>query len=265
MRQSLAKHYAITLGIILLAVMFSCSDSGVDNYMPDSPALAYFPIQPGTTHNYVLTDNVNDNQVLQRLTISEPVNLGGHRSYPWQSLDPVTGQLVELGYVYPEDDAIYFFTPQSQPEKIIEAPFLAGRSWDRVDGLTDEEVLTYDYSYLDSLIIGSYDKYADDDDQDGYDGTKDFEDDGDDQGGFVLSTPLPLDNLNTLKIRSTSSDVELPNGNTYANCIMIESYSGSLVNRYWYAPSVGLVKYALNIWENYPEGELVGHLADYMF
>jgi|GEM_PF-6093869 hypothetical protein len=263
MRQCLAKHYAIFLGLTLLAVLFSCSDSGVDYYVPDSAALAYFPIQPGTTHNYVLTDNINDNQSLQRLAIGNPVTLGGHRSYPWQSLDPVTGQTIELGYIYPEGDAIYYFTPQSTAEKIIEAPFLAGRSWDRIDGLTDEQALAYDFSYLDTLIIGSYDKYTDQDDQGGNNGTKDYGDEG--QGGFVMSTPLPLDNLNTLKIRSTTSTVALPNGDTYQNCLLIESHSGSLTNRYWYAPSVGLVMYALNIWENYPEGELVGQLADYMF
>ncbi len=266
MLQSLRNHYAIILGFILMAIVIGCSDSSVDSYLPDSEALAYFPIQPGTSHDYVLTDNINDNQALQRLSIGDPVYLGGHWSFPWQSFDPVTGQLIEQGYIYADGDAIYYFTPNSAAEKIIEAPFIAGRTWDRIDGLTDEQARDYDYSFLDTLIVGSYDKYGLETGDDGGDsGTKDYDDGNADENNPSYSTPLPVDNINTLKIRSTASSVELANGSTYNNCLLIESHSGSLTNRYWYAPSVGLVKYELNVWENYPGGELVGQLADYMF
>ena len=261
MMRCLRNHYAIILGFTLMAIVIGCSDSSVDSYLPDSEALAYFPIQPGTGHNYTLTDNVNDLHSAQILSFGDPVYLGGHWSFPWVSFDPIFGQVVEQGYVYADGDAIYYFTPNSAPEKIIEAPFIAGRAWDRVAGLTDEQAREYNYSFLDTLIVGASDKYDLETGDGGDNGTKDYDDGNTDGGDLSLSTPLPVDNINTLKIRSISSDVELP-GATFDNCLLIESKSGSLTNRYWYAPSVGLVKYELNIWEDYPNGELVGQLDE---
>ncbi|MBN2226572.1 MAG: hypothetical protein JW763_04345 [candidate division Zixibacteria bacterium] len=249
----------LALSMLALAGFYGCSDdsptdaelsSGIDAF---NAVVEYFPVQEGVSADFTITDNVNSSEGHQRICIGKSVRVNGRQVYQWLFTNLDYPSLVDTGYLYGENNALYYFElGDSQAERILEAPFIQGRSWERydVDITAEDEEETYTYA-LDSNLTG-------------YNGKEQVDDPQDDYIEYNESAPAlttPVTGSNELKIRAVEEALETESGLEFDDCLRVENLDGGYVNRYWYAAGVGLVRYALRISEKYPEGEIVGEVT----
>ena len=249
----------LALGMLALAGFYGCSDdSPTDSELSASvnalSAVAeYFPVLEGASTDFTITDYADSSIGHQRISIGRSVRVNGRQAYQWLFTNLDNPSLVDTGYLYGENDALYYFElGDDQAEKLLEAPFIQGRSWERYDVeiTAEDDEQTYTYA-LDTNLTGYNGKDQADDPQDDYTEYN--------ESGPALTTPVT--GSNELKIREVDELLEISSGVEFENCLRVENKDGGYVNRYWYAAGVGLVRYALRISEDFPEGEIVGEVT----
>jgi len=249
----------MTLGLLALAGFYGCSDdSPTDAELSASvnalnAVAQYFPVQEGIYTDFTITDNSDASVSHQRIAIGKSVRVNGRQAYQWLFTNLDNPLQVDTGYLFGENNALYYFeTGDEQAEKMLEAPFIQGRTWERyvVDITTSDNDNSYSYA-LDSNLTGYSGKDYDDEAQNDYVNY--------DELGPAETTPIS--GSNELKIRAVDEALETEDGMDFSNCLRVENKDGGYVNRYWYAAGVGLVRYALRVSEVFPDGEIVGEVT----
>jgi hypothetical protein len=225
-----------------------CSDSPTDNSAIGETTLdvsTYFPLNPGSSLQYMETSNVFDRTSYYWCYVGEGVNIGGCIVYPWIRQNANYPSAVDTGYLFAEGDGIYCFeSSDATPEKLLESPLEIGNSWLRYD-------LSQNLIDIDDIIAittdGNNIKPAD--------GTHDTL-----PNGGIVTKSYPTIGSNYLEI-SAIEHILLDNGSELDDCLKVENEVSGASNYYWYAPGVGLVRYVIGVdTVNYPEGELVGEI-----
>ncbi len=217
----------IVLWVVILAVstfiaaMLGCSDrtytSTSTAVSQDASPTAYIPTEEGWRVSYVLFDAETQNFDLE---VTDPVIVAGNPGFTIRRTDRTTDRTITF-YRYIKDNAVFESESLSDPGvRILESPFVIGNSWNRYDTSTTAVVID----------PGDGEEY----------------DDGDDgQGGSFKTKPDGA--YSTMSIIAVES-VEALNGITYGGCLKVAWQTGeSIINYYWYAPGIGLVKFEQNV------------------
>ncbi|UCD18192.1 MAG: hypothetical protein JSV44_04575, partial [Candidatus Zixiibacteriota bacterium] len=256
MRYFPQKNVMVILGLLAGLIIYGCSqDSPTTAEISGSTgALAavaqYFPVQEGLSADFTITDNRNQTLGHQRLSIGRSVRVNGRQAYCWIFEDLDNPGLADTGYLFGQDGALFYFEQGDiEPERILEAPFILGREWERFPATTSQSYDQDDYdNLLDSNLTGyngkDFIENGEDDPQEGY-GTSEDDDLENNEVAPLPSTPAP--GSNTLKIRALNETIELEGGGILSNCLRVENKNGGIINRYWYSGGIGLVRYALSI------------------
>jgi len=247
-------HHSLAFSLILTAItalLIGCSEDSTlysGGGSAEDDVSFYFPLQTGKAVDFVIKDQANQNQLRERFLIGNPVTLIGQQGYRWLSYDLSYPTYVDTGFMQIRNNALYYYdTPFSLPEKLLEAPVEVGRYWLRFD--PTELSLGDTNNYIDDLGDGQKDE-----DTTTFPG-------GNNHSGGIVGKNYPTFGSNYFMITAIE-DIQLEDGNIYRNCVCVENRSGSMVNRYWYAPGAGLVKYSIDATSvTYPGGQIVGEIA----
>lgn len=237
--------------IALTALYAGCSENDTlysGRGSTDADISRYFPLQAGKAVDFLVKDQSNQNHLRERFLIGSPVILIGQQGYRWLSYDLRYPTYIDTGYMQIRNNALYYYdTPASLPEKLLEAPVEVGKSWLRFD--PTELSLGDTNNYIDDLGDGQKDE-----DSTTFPG-------GNNYSGTFAGKNYPTFGSNYFIIAAIE-DIQLDDGNIYRNCVCVENRSGSMVNRYWYAPGAGLVKYSIDATSTtYPGGQIIGEIA----
>lgn len=207
--------------VILSIWLIGCSDnsfvSSSSSISENAPATIYVPLEQGWRINYT---TVEPSSEYYSVEITDPVSIDGNPGYTIRQVNNITNE-ISYSYMYSDGDAIYESYSTNQPgEKILEAPFVIGHSWDRFGESTYSDI--------------------DDPNSNGYD------DNGNDyppvDSGSYLKT-LPGSEYTVMSIVNKET-VETLDGTSYSNCLKIEWQTGiNTYSYFWYAAGIGLVKY----------------------
>jgi len=222
------KSTKVLLGIVVIAAILvaaipGCSDKTFTSMTamisPDAQPTAYIPLEEGWRVTYVVLEPESGHFDIE---VTDPVTVAGHPGFTIRKTDRATGQIVTF-YRYIKDNAIFESQSLSQPGvRILESPFVVGNNWNRYDTVTTSVV-------IDNGI---------DDDGPGDTGKED------DEGSLKT---IPDDVYSTMSIVAFEN-VQALNGIEYGNCLKVAWQTDeSIVNYYWYAPGIGLVKYEQNV------------------
>ena len=222
---------AVSLFVASLATI-SCSSN--DNILVEGPgslkdvgALTYFPVETGYTATFLITDE-NDADIGTEIYIGQgATTVNGLPGVRWTVTSPTDSNSAESGVIYWDDDAIYHIEDGSETAEIVlQEPFVYGATWNRwVSVAIDSDTTTFNNG----------------------DGTANENDilENDTSGSEINLSSFPTKGQSTFYVAATEDVIEV-NGETLSGCLQIvNAGSGSTVNRYWYCPGVGLVKYAL--------------------
>ncbi|UCD93904.1 MAG: hypothetical protein JSU69_09040 [Candidatus Zixiibacteriota bacterium] len=244
---SVLTFFAAAATVILLWA--GCSETPTDNsaIADTTPDISsYFPLNPGSSLQYMETSNVFGQTSYYRCTIGEGVNVGGYTVYEWTRQNVHYPLSVDTGYLFSENDGLYYFESSNTiPEKLLESPLEVGNSWLRFD--PSQNLL--DADDIIAITTESNNIKPADDAQDSLP-----------SGGQITKT-YPTIGSNYFEI-SAIEDIDLDNGNTFEDCLKVENQINDASNYYWYARGVGLVRYVVGVDpDNYPNGELVGEIV----
>lgn len=227
----LSSLVAFSLIIVSLAT-FSCSST--DNYVVSDQgsskavgALTYFPVSTGYIATFSVTDE-NGEDIGSEIYIGQgATTVSGLPGVRWTVTKSNGSINSETGTIYWDDGAIYHLQDGSEvAEIILKEPFFYGATWNRwvnVSIISDTiTVINDNGSANENNII-----------------------DSDPDDGEVSLSSFPTKGQSTFYVASTEDGIEV-NGETLSGCLqIINAGAGATVNRYWYCPGIGLVKYAL--------------------
>lgn len=229
------------VSLLLLTVFWiGCTDDSSDlvsSYNTTATVETYFPLNNGISLYYqVANSSLNDTTILH-YSVGSPVSDGSRTVYPWSETNVEYPNLSETGYLYFSGNAIYYYDDDtSTPEKLLEGPFEVGHSW-----------LRYEISIVPDVAgDGTTDEYTNGKDGGLEGGTDGGYDSKNENTGGGAAKSFPVVGSNKCYITAIE-DVDFGNGNYFKDCIKVENYSSGKLNSYWYAPRIGLVKYALGI------------------
>jgi len=247
-------------GALFALVWIGCSDSStsLSSSTSTEPGLAeYFPLKPGSSVHYIEINNNIDDTTYFLCTVGSSVAIGNYQGYYWIKINQDYPGQIDTGYVFYNSNAVYFVEdPNDIPEKLLESPFMVGRSWTRYDA---SQVLL-DNNIIDSIIGNNDSKYDDDNGALGaYNGGGET-DPFNDNDWYGTAKSFPSIGANYFQL-SAKEDIVLDLGTEIDDCIKIENRNGSATNYYWYAPDAGLVRYVIGVNpDTNPDGELVGEI-----
>ncbi len=259
MKTLVPKNFLPVLLILLLAAA-GCenSDKAIVSQAADDTITIedYFPLTAGKTVTFTVDNEVTGIVSSEKYTVGAGVSDGNAISYQWIHS---YGNYADTGYFVRTGSALYYYeNGDAYAELLFDAPLEIGKSWNRLTQSREGQNL------IDSLI-GNYDnKYG------GYNGGQNGGDHGykeDGELGFGgVGKNFPLTASSYLSITAIE-DIELSNGETFEDCLRVESQAGSqYTNIYWYAPKYGLIKYILGATEeslateDSPDGQVVGEM-----
>jgi len=221
------------------------------------PIEQYFPLSTGKVIDFSITNNQTEIESCDRYTVGSGLENRGEKSYIWIHTNPKYPSYVDTGYFYQLGNALYYLEDaEATPEKVLEAPFTVGRSWQRYQ--TRELVLGESDNLLETLINGGGGKNPDGAGDPDNPAAPEEEIPGDDSPFLAKNFPISGSTQMTI---TALEDIELDNGYVFENCIRVENGSASYRNNYWYAPEVGLVRYVLGInATSSPDGQVVGEI-----
>jgi hypothetical protein len=249
-------HFISQLLIVVIlssAAFIGCADQ-TTSYTSKSELTAtvakYFPLNQGACVEYVITNNWNHTTSRQRFTVGTPISINGRDNFPWMSQNVLYPQIRDTGYFYIADSSLYYFDSRSaSAERVLEAPFTVGNSWQR----STPVVGTNGQNNLLDILTGNG-GIKNDNGGGGVQG-------GNDSGFGGAGKCFPTTGADYFIVAAVEN-IKFADGNEYKNCIRIENRSGDYANYYWYAPGAGLVRYAINSTvQTYPGGEIVGEIA----
>lgn len=233
---------AIIVGsfIALVVIISGCSNSpGFSNTSLNSEnnsiVTTYMPLQEGYSTTYDISHSNGTKETL-RFRVGKEVQFNDFNAIEWYT-DESDGSR-SISYFRITSTALYYYPSQtSQPEKLLETPYVYGHSWDRYTTIQSD----YD------IIPGdSGDDYKEDNDSDG------------------PNLSFPIAGSMTMTIENFEN-IQLTSGTYYGNALKIrcDDQSG-LSNYYWYVADIGLVKYVLGTDPYSPTiGQTIGELVTY--
>jgi hypothetical protein len=251
-------YYLIPLAALLMILLiWGCSDNSTASLpAPAEKTIAdYFPLKQGQSSEYAISNNWYSLTTQDRYTVGGVTIIDGQSCYRWLRQNIAYPNHYDTGYIRYEDEAVYFYANATAgPEKVLEGPFTVGHYWQRFEPTTVTPET--DNNLLDNLTEGDGAKATD------TLSTIAITDDGkEDLGGLPGSgtaKTFPTSGSNYMRITAIEN-ITLDNGDTYKDCICVENKSGTYTNYYWYAPGVGLVRYALDATaETFPDGQVIG-------
>ncbi len=245
------KWFAVALLTMTMATVFliGCTDESGTNLSTSSALTGsvtdYFPMDAGYSTTYEVT---RSDGLIEQVTfiIGDPVTINGTPAVEWRVYN--NGN-VTTSYLQATNDAIYYWdTDRSTRETILRLPLTLGSSWSRF-ATTETTRGTGGGPYTD-IITDPWNKYDLDTTTVINNGTlgKNFP-----TLGSEIMTVQGIENLN----------LETSGGFTDAIHITTTSSMGR-TNHYWFAESVGLVKYIIGATDaSYPNGEKTGRIVQY--
>ena len=227
----LSSLVAFSLIIVSLATV-SCSST--DNVLVSDQgslkavgALTYFPVSTGYIATFSITDE-NGLDIGAEIYIGQgATTVSGLPGVRWTVTNPTDSNSAESGTVYWDDGAIYHLQDGNEvAEIILQEPFVYGATWNRWVSVSIDP---------DTITVSAGDGSANE---------NNFIDSDSTNGEISLSS-FPTKGQSTFYVASTEDEIEV-NGETLSGCLQIvNAGASSTVNRYWYCPGLGLVKYAL--------------------
>ncbi|MCH9032085.1 MAG: hypothetical protein IIB00_07490 [candidate division Zixibacteria bacterium] len=227
----LSRFVALSLIIASLAI-FSCSST--DNVIVSAQdsskavgALTYFPVSTGYVATFSITDE-NGADIGSEIYIGQgATTVNGLPGIRWTVTKTTDSNNSESGAIYWDDSAIYHIEDGNEvAEIILQEPFVYGASWNRwVNTSIDPDTNTVN--------------------NDGGTANENNILDSDSTNGGISFSSFPTKGQSTFYVASTEDGIEV-NGEILSGCLqIINAGVASTVNRYWYCPGIGLVKYAL--------------------
>ncbi len=239
----------------MISIISGCSDHASQITVSSetfTPVYKYFPLSAGGSTDYTITNNLNHTTSHLRCTMGGTVSRNDPGSVLWVTQYEEYPSIQDTGYFQLEGDAVYYYENGiDAPEKILEGPLTVGKSWQRyapAEQHTDTNNLIYIFNDHDFSFKGDS----------GTAGTDETNRDENEMKHSGAAKNYPTTGANYFII-SGIEDVTLGEGNVYYGCVKVENRSGEYTNYYWYAPEVGLVKFANNIKPGeYPDGQVSG-------
>lgn len=216
----------LAISVICLIAFAGCSENSFSTQStytsPDASPVTYIPMEQGLRINYVdLEPELN----YYDIEITNPVIIAGNAGFTFRRTDRETNETVSW-YEYNKGNAIFHSKTTLDPGyKILQAPFVAGTTWDIYDTSTSSS-------------------------GDGAGGNGNGENEvgkGNDAGGLTIFGQtwkiIPGGDFTTMTIVGFET-VEAMNGNRYGNCLKVQWQTDSLSsNYYWYAAGIGMIKF----------------------
>jgi len=245
------KIATVLLLLIVSAIWFGCSKSPT---APDSKNIAsaalfeYFPLNSGNVFDYQIINYSRGDTSYQRYIVGGRINVGDSKIvYSWLGYVPGYALMADTGYICLDGNILsYHDNLYSYPEVILQTPFEVGKNWKRYSSSK---------TLMDSTNILNLDYTNDNDNDNGIPGDG-YDPYGGNGGGSAKTYPTYGDNK---FIITAIEDLNLGNYGNYKNCLKVVNSTTVSSNQYWYAPGVGLVRYAIAVDSvSYPNGMIVG-------
>lgn len=236
-------------GLALLWGVTACDTQTPTNLSvePAAPGIAdYFPMQAGYSASFIVRDSSGAVLRTEHYFASSATTFDGYPGVNWNG-DDGSGE-TEESIIYSTGVAVYQTTPGAvNSEQLISEPLEVGASWARwVSEPTD------------TLIVDS------DGSGDGHDsgGLGVVNEDKPNDGNEPAGSSFPTKGNSTFFIASVD-DVVVSGGQVFEDCLqVVNAGNGYSVNRYWYSPGNGMVKYALNCLSGSMSGAVNAELID---
>lgn len=253
-----------TVSIIAMAclIFVGCSDDSI--IITNSPEAEgetlseiqrMFPAEVGYRTIYKVTQANGASEIVTN-TVGEEVIFGYSTAHEMH-VRSNSGERYTNYFVF-TDSALFFYEYWSDdPEKVLSVPLTTGSSWNKSDALSEISNDTTD------VVADTTDNNTDNI----KDGGGDLEDPkpGDDGNGGGANKNFPGNNAGDFTIEGFES-LALSNGETFSGVIRVRNDGGELTNYYWFAPSVGLIRWVLDADQNDKyDGAEVGELIEYGF
>lgn len=197
--------------------------TGSESVFDPSPSAQYFPLAPNYSITYQVVES-NGHAEIVTTEVGPRTPFLEYEGYPVTTWDGSHRQ--SSSWIVATDSALYFFeTSSSQPERILSLPLLPGRSWNRND-------------------LTGLDRF---DDGSGTDTLTDIIGDG--GGGGLGESPTIIASTGDDAMRvQTIEIVELETGDRFGGVIrVVNTDAVGRDNMYWFAPGIGMIKYALSV------------------
>lgn len=234
MFQFITKTLSIVATFALLAGLTGCSRDVITGTAtgPGSNSVEYyFPLTEGYTTEYRVT-RPNGSEETIRFEVGASVSFPGSDAREWFAYD-ASGKK-STSYVEATSSALFIYeTAGSAAERVLSMPLIAGSSWSRF-GAESNDLAGGDQSdTTGGGIKGLLDQGNGEDNGDKGGGT-----------GTDYSKNFPTDGSGNLTVERIET-VVLSDGSTYSGSLKIKNGGSTGVNYYWFAPGVGLVRYAI--------------------
>jgi len=265
---SLQKHSrwltSVSVSVAVAGLLFAgCSDSdSVSSNNGGSQinlgAMNYFPVDVGYSADFRVTDANGAEIRRESYSADSVVYVNGNVGVNWVQRDLTDSSVLSRGSMsWNNDRSVLYHTDDSSVnvERLLRSPLSDGSQWPRWNepvapggsgsdldlgnggGSGDSSVFASDTSANNSNPgDNNYNPYT-----------------ALDNPNLQL-TSFPTKGAQTFYVASTTDKLTI-NGTDYENCLQIVNANlDETVNRYWYSPGVGLVKYALSA----QPGEMTG-------
>jgi hypothetical protein len=248
------KLAAVSVLLVVSVIWFGCSKTptapDTSGKVASAALVEYFPLNSGDVFDYQIINHSTGDTTYQRYVVGGQIDVGGSEIvYPWLGYIPGYSLVADTGFICFDGNVLaYYDNLYSYPEVILQTPFEVGKNWKRYSSskrLMDSATI---------LNLG----YGNDENNnnngipgDGYDPYG-----GGDNGGSAKTYPTYGDNK---FIITAIEDLNLGDLGNYKNCLKVINSTTVSSNQYWYAPKVGLVRYAIAVDSvSYPTGMIIG-------
>jgi len=260
----MTKRHWSAVGVVclfgLLTMIAGCSENDtIIADISDSPqttSLAtYFPTSDGYRTTYQVTSS-NGSSELIRFKIDGTSSLQGVDML--RLVAEMEDGSRDTSYLKITSQAVYMYeTDNGKPETILQTPLKVGHSWSRFDENSPEtdsqaDTVSISLGFLDNILKGEGTvRSLNDADGSNYKGYYDP----------LAAKVFPTQGRVQMRVQAVE-DINLSSGDHYSYVLRLSNVQQSgLANYYWYAPGVGLVRYALGVSAaSYPDGDVVGEL-----
>lgn len=221
--------------LVMILGLTACGDeaplesSSLDGF-GNSSLHDYFPVSSGYQITFSVQDAQGQELRVEQYSASGATSVNGLPGVSWTGRDQTSSSEVSKGTIYWDQSAIYHQRDgSSRAEVLLQAPLDSAANWDRWSAIDAKTPLdtntTGDPTELDGgLGVDNDNKPADE----------------------PTNSSFPTEGSSQFYVADLHSEV-ISGGITFTECLEIVNVGQSrTINRYWYAPGVGLVKYALN-------------------
>lgn len=233
-----AKAVVVSAFALIIGISACSSDSPNQSTFTDgmvsTDLYEYLPVNTSYQISYSIRDSLGQELRVEHYYASSETYVNGRSGVVWSGFDQSDSSSIFNGAIFWDNDAIYHLSDGAErAEVLLQKPIEVSASWDRWYTSNSENL-------LDTLSYGDLDDPNVNDPNDP--NSADFDDEpGDDPS----TSSFPTEGSSKFYIASVDSDV-FSGGQFYENCLeVVNAGYSQTVNRYWYAPGVGLVKFAL--------------------